>query len=97
MDEHIENFNKEIGNIRQEEGNVHSDPESLRKFQRRGTQRNPPRNITIKMSKAKDKGRILNVARRKKKKTLTYKGFPMRLLPSGILQLERNGTIYLKC
>ena len=32
MDEHIENFNNEIGNIRQEEGNGHSDPESLENF-----------------------------------------------------------------
>lgn len=32
MDEHSENFNKEIGNIRQEEGNGHSDPESLENF-----------------------------------------------------------------
>lgn len=37
-----------------------------RKFQRRGTQRNPLRHIIIKMSKGKDKGRILNVARKKK-------------------------------
>ena len=32
MDEHSENVNREIGNIRQEEGNGHLDPESLGNF-----------------------------------------------------------------
>lgn len=32
MDEHSENVSRETGNIRQEEGNGHLDPESLENF-----------------------------------------------------------------
>ena len=47
-----------------------------RKFPRRGTQRNPLRHIIIKMSKGKDKGRILNVARKKKTKNSYIQRIP---------------------
>ena len=39
--------------------------------------RNAPRHIIIKMSKVKDKDRILKTAR--EKETVTYKGVPIRL------------------
>jgi hypothetical protein len=41
------------------------------------TKRTTPRHITIKMTKVKDKERILKAAR--EKETVTYKGVPIRL------------------
>ena len=43
-----------------------------------GTRKHTPKHITIKLPKIKDKERILQAAR--EKKTVTYKGVPIRLL-----------------
>ena len=55
-----------------------------------------PRNIVLVLSKIKDKDRILRAAR--EKKTVTYKGKPIRLSSDFLaqtLQVERNGVKYL--
>ena len=51
--------------------------------------------IIIKMEKIKDKDRVLNAARERKK--ITYKGKPIRLssdFSAETLQASRNGMIY---
>ena len=60
--------------------------------------RNTPRHILIKLTKIKDKEKILKAAREKKQ--VTYKGTPIRLLAdfsAETLQARReSGKIYLK-
>ena len=58
--------------------------------------RNTPRHILIKLTKIKDKERILKAAREKKQRT--YKGNPIRLwadFSAETLQAEGSGMIYL--
>uniref|UniRef100_A0A8W4F9R6 L1 transposable element RRM domain-containing protein n=1 Tax=Sus scrofa TaxID=9823 RepID=A0A8W4F9R6_PIG len=58
--------------------------------------RNTPRHIFIKLTKIKDKERILKAARKKKQRT--YKGNPIRLwadFSAETLQAEGSGMIYL--
>ena len=59
--------------------------------------RNMPRHILIKLTKTKQKERILKAAREKQQ--VTYKGNLIRLtadLSAETLQAEGNGRIYLK-
>ena len=59
--------------------------------------RSTPRHIIIKMSKVKDKERILKAARQKK--LVTYKGVPIRLLadfPKETFSLKGIGKKYSK-
>ena len=60
--------------------------------------RNMPRHVLIKLTKTKDKERILKAAREKQQ--VTYKGNPIRLtadLSAETLQAIGNGKVYLKC
>ena len=59
--------------------------------------RNTPRHTLIKLTKIKDKEKILKAAREKKQ--ITYKGIPIRLwadCSAEILQARRSVLIYLK-
>ena len=59
--------------------------------------RNSPRHILIKLTKIKDKEKILKAAREKKQ--VTYKGTPIRLLQmfqQKLCRPEGSGMIYLK-
>ena len=60
--------------------------------------RNTPRHILIKLTKIKDKEKILKAAREKKQ--ITYKGALIRLLADffqqKLLRPEGSGMIYLK-
>ena len=59
--------------------------------------RNTLRYRVIKLTKIKDKDKILNATRRKRQ--ITYKGTPIRLsadFSTETLQARRNGKIYLK-
>ena len=59
--------------------------------------RNTPRHIIIKLPKIKDKEKFLRAAR--EKKTVTYKGVPIRLsadFSKETLQSRRAGKKYLK-
>ena len=60
--------------------------------------RNTPRHILIRLTKIKDKERILKAAREKQQ--VTHKGNPICLtadLSAETLQARRNDRIYLKC
>ena len=52
-------------------------PVQTRPWKKLDPRRNTPKHIIIKLSKVKDKERILKAAR--EKETATYKGVPMRL------------------
>ena len=59
--------------------------------------RNTPRHTVIKLTKIKDKEKLLKVTREKRQ--ITYKGTPIRLTDDFSAKLykpERSGTIYLK-
>ena len=55
--------------------------------------RNTPRHILIKLTKTKDKERILKATREKQQ--VTYKGNPICLTAD--LSADGNGRIYLNC
>ena len=59
--------------------------------------RNMPRHIVIKLTKIKDKEKLLTATREKRQ--ITYKGTPIRLtadFSAETLQAKGGGTIYLK-
>ena len=58
-------------------GNRHTSSRSPESPKEVGTKEEPPRYITIKLAKVKDKERILKAAREKKR--VNYKGVPIRL------------------
>ena len=86
--ENFPNMEKEIVNQVQE---------AQRVPYRINPRRNMPRHILIKLTKTKNKERILKTAQEKQQ--VTYKGNPIRLavdLSAETLHARRNGRIYLK-
>ena len=81
MKENFPNFTKEIDIQIQEEQRV---PRKV------DPKRSTPRLIIIKMSKIKDKERILKAAREKQR--VTYKGVPMRLSADFSKETWQEGT-----
>ena len=58
--------------------------------------RNTPRQVVIKLTKIKDKEKLLKATREKQQ--ITYKGTPIRLtadFSAETLQARRSGTVYI--